>query len=267
MCCNKKEVGMLKISNLHYQVGKKEILKDISAEFAAGKFHMILGPNGSGKSTLLKLFSGSIDLKHGEVFYDEEKLSAISTVRMAQRRAVMSQQPELSFPLSVKEVVLMGRYPHFDFSPTKKDLDIFMAVIEKMQLQAFIDRDYLTLSGGEKQRVQFARVLAQIWEPAEPGCRYLFLDEPLTSLDVNFQQEFLQVAKSLATAQTVLIAIVHDINLAAQYADELFFLKEGKLVASGEPQAILNSDLIEHVFSVRTQIVLHPVTQKPVVLF
>jgi len=258
---------MLKTENIHFHIGKKQILKGISAEFSAGEFNMILGPNGSGKSSFLKIFSGEIDQYSGSVLYDGEKISHYKKEELAKRRAVMSQQPELSFPLMVEEVVMMGRYPHFTFNPNKKDEEICNEVMKQMNLTSFKERNYLTLSGGEKQRVQYARVLAQVWEKPATGHRYLFLDEPLTSLDINYQQEFLQVAARFTENNVVLIAVMHDINLAIQYADKLFFLKEGELIAHGKPKDILTEELIKNVFNVPVTIINNPVTNTPLVVY
>ncbi len=258
---------MLKTENIHYSIGKKLILNDISAQFHSGEFNMILGPNGSGKSTFLKIFSGEISNYNGAVFYGEEKIAVLKKEDLAKRRAVMSQQPELSFPLMVEEVVMIGRYPHFTFKPNKKDEAICQEVMKRMNLLSFKERNYLTLSGGEKQRVQYARVLAQIWENPTQGCRYLFLDEPLTSLDINYQQEFLQTAREFTNTDTVLIAVMHDINLAIQYADKLFFLKEGKLIAHGKPKDVLSEALIKEVFNVDVTIINNPVTNSPLVIY
>lgn len=258
---------MLRTENISYGIGKKSILSEVSAEFHPGEFNMILGPNGSGKSTFLKIFSGEIHANAGNVFYAGKQIKTIKTGELAKYRAVMSQQPELSFPLTVDEVVMMGRYPHFNFNPNKKDESICGEVMQRMNLQSFSDRNYLTLSGGEKQRVQFARVLAQVWEQPHDGYRYLFLDEPLASLDIKYQQEFLQVAREFAKAGTVLIAVLHDINLAIQYADRLFMLKEGNLVAHGKPKEILSSELIKMVFDVNATIVENPVSREPLVVY
>lgn len=258
---------MLKTENIYYSVEKKLILNGISAEFKPGEFSMILGPNGSGKSSFLKIFSGEISVYGGSVLYNDHKIGKIKKEELAKYRSVMSQQPELSFPLTVDEVVMMGRYPHFTFNPGKKDEHICNEVMERMNLSSFKERNYLTLSGGEKQRVQYARVLAQIWEKPKTGSRYLFLDEPLASLDINYQQEFLQIAREFTKEDTVLIAVIHDINLAIHYADKLFFLKEGALVASGKPKEIVNEDLIEKVFNVRSTIINNPFTGNPLVVF
>jgi iron complex transport system ATP-binding protein len=258
---------MLKTENIYYSIGKKLILNGINAEFSPGQFNMILGPNGSGKSSFLKIFSGEINDYDGAVLYNGDNISKIKKEELAKHRAVMSQQPELSFPLTVDEVVMMGRYPHFIFNPGKKDEDICNEVMERMNLTSFKERNYLTLSGGEKQRVQYARVLAQIWEKPKKHTRYLFLDEPLTSLDINYQQEFLQIALEFTKDDTVLIAIMHDINLAIQYADNLVFLKEGGLVAFGKPKEIINESLIKKVFNVQSTIVENPVTGNPLVVY
>lgn len=258
---------MLKTENISYSVGMKQILSEVSATFLPGEFNMILGPNGSGKSTFLKIFSGELSGYQGSVFYNGQKLSSIRNVDLAKFRAVMSQQPELSFPLTVDEVVMMGRYPHFNYSPNKKDENICGEVMKRMQLDSFSDRNYLTLSGGEKQRVHYARVLSQIWEQPETGCRFLFLDEPLASLDIKYQQEFLHIARDFAKSNTVLIAVVHDINLAIQFADKLFLLKQGKLAAQGSPKEILTAALIKDVFDVEVSVVSNPSNGEPMLLF
>lgn len=258
---------MLKTENISFSIGKKQILKNISALFVPGEFNMILGPNGSGKSSFLRIFSGEIHKFHGNVLYEDKKINELKKEELARKRAVMSQQADLGFPLLVEEVVMMGRYPHFSFSPNKKDVTICNEIIERMNLLSFKERNYLTLSGGEKQRVQFARVLAQIWEEPRIGHRYLFLDEPLNSLDISYQHEFLQIAAELVKHNTILIAVMHDINLAAQYADRLFFFKEGELVMHGKPKEVLTDGLVEKVFNVKATVISSPVNDKPLVVY
>ena len=258
---------MLRAEKISFSVGKKQILKNVSASFLPGEFNMILGPNGSGKSSFLKIFSGEINRFQGTVLYDNKKIKELRKEELAKKRAVMSQQADLGFPLLVEEVVMMGRYPHFTFNPNKKDVTICNEVIERMNLVEFKERNYVTLSGGEKQRVQFARVLAQVWEKPADGYRYLFLDEPLNSLDISYQHEFLQAAVELIKDHTVLIAVMHDINLAAHYADNLFFLKEGEMTVHGRPKDILTENIIEKVFNVKTKVIENPVTGKPLVIY
>ena len=258
---------MLRTENISYSIGKKDILKNVSATFLPGEFNMILGPNGSGKSSFLKIFSGEINKFQGTVLYENKKIKEFRKEELAKKRAVMSQQADLGFPLLVNEVVMMGRYPHFTFNPNKKDITICNEAIERMNLSKFKQRNYLTLSGGEKQRVQYARVLAQVWEKPVEGYRYLFLDEPLNSLDINYQHEFLQAAVDIMKEHTVLIAVMHDINLAAHYADNLFFLKEGELIIHGKPKEILTEKIIEKVFKIKTTVIENPVSRKPLIIY
>lgn len=258
---------MLKTGNISYSIGSKQILKDISLNFAAGEFTMIVGPNGSGKSSFLKIFSGEVHKFQGSVLYDEQPINSINKEQLATRRAVMSQQTELTFPLNVEEVVMMGRYPHFSFSPNKKDISICREVISRMNLDSFVERNYTTLSGGEKQRVQYARVLAQVWEKPAQGNRYLFLDEPLNNLDIAYQQDFLQMATLLKKQDTVLVAVMHDINLAIQYADKLAFFKEGSLIGYGTPKELVSASLLKEVFNVSTMVIENPATGAPLVVF
>jgi iron complex transport system ATP-binding protein len=258
---------MIAAQHLKYSIGSKKILDSISINFLPGTCNLIIGPNGSGKSTLIKLLSGELDNFEGEVNYQEVNLKTYNKQALAACRAVLSQQTELSFPMLVEEVVLLGRNPHFEFNPNKKDIAIVKEVMALLDLNSFAQRNYQTLSGGEKQRVHYARVLAQIWEPPTGSHRYLFLDEPLNNLDIYYQQLFLSIAVSLLNKNTTLIGVVHDINIALRYADQIFFLKEGTLIENGDPQSIVDAILLKKVFNIDTQIMAHPLTGKPIVIF
>ena len=246
---------MLRVSNISYNAGGKQILDGISMSFTPGKITMILGPNGSGKTSLLKICSGETRNYDGTVTFDDQPLSSISNAKLATFRAVLSQQPHLQFPLSVEEVIMMGRYPFFEFSPSNYDQKICSETIDLLQINSFRKRNYLTLSGGEKQRVQFARVLTQIWKTKQ-DTRYLLLDEPLNSLDIRYQQEFLITARNLLNPKTVIVAIIHDINLAIRYGDEFIFMKDGKIVESGATN-IITPSLIREVFQVNAEITMN----------
>ncbi|ANE49186.1 hypothetical protein SY85_00380 [Flavisolibacter tropicus] len=258
---------MLKVEGLKYQIGSKIIIPDLSVQFQPREFNMILGPNGSGKSTFLKLCSGELHPDKGAVYYGDQQLTLHSKGAMATRRAVLSQHSELTFPLSVSEVVIMGRYPHFEHSPGQKDNAICKEAMATLDILHLASRNYLTLSGGERQRVHFARVLAQIWEMPEEGERYLFLDEPMGHLDIKYQHAFLKLSRELLNERTVLVAVMHDVNLSIQYADKLLFLKDGAIQAYGTPEQVVSSSLIENVFSVHTTIIKNPVSEKPHVIY
>jgi len=258
---------MISVEQIKYSVGAKNILNNISIQFLPGTCNLIIGPNGSGKSTLIKLLSGELNNYDGRVMYNGADIKTFTKLRLAASRAVLSQQTELSFPMTVEEVVMLGRNPHFEFNPTKKDLEIVKEVINLLDLNSFILRNYQSLSGGEKQRVHYARVLAQIWESPNGEQRYLFLDEPLNNLDIYYQEHFLKMAVSLLNETTTLIGVVHDINIALRYANQLSFLKEGAIIKNGAPAKIVDAILIKEVFNVDTQVMAHPSSGKPVIIF
>jgi heme transport system ATP-binding protein len=258
---------MLSVRNLEYRVGKKEILRGITTEFSPGTFHVIVGPNGSGKSTFLKTFSGELKPQHGEVIYDKQDVFSINKTELARKRAVLSQQAELHFPLSVEEIVMMGRYPHFAYKPTPNDHAICSDAMKNMDVEDLIDRDYLTLSGGEKQRVQFARVLAQLSGNGSEFQKYLFLDEAVSHLDLKHQHQLLNIAKAICSQGAVVIAILHDLNLSINYADRIVFMKQGKIVYDlGEGDSI-SSSIIKDVFDVDARIISPGNGHKPIVVF
>jgi iron complex transport system ATP-binding protein len=258
---------MISVEQIKYSVGAKNILNNISIQFLPGTCNLIIGPNGSGKSTLIKLLSGELNNYDGRVMYNGADIKTFTKLRLAASRAVLSQQTELSFPMTVEEVVMLGRNPHFEFNPTKKDLESVKEVINLLDLNSFIYRNYQSLSGGEKQRVHYARVLAQIWESPNGEQRYLFLDEPLNNLDIYYQEHFLKMAVSLLNETTTLIGVVHDINIALRYANQLSFLKEGAIIKNGAPAKIVDAILIKEVFNVDTQVMAHPSSGKPVIIF
>jgi len=258
---------MLRVDDLVCRIGHRLIVDHISTEFAPGLVHVIVGPNGSGKSTFLKVFSGELKPEGGTVWYDDMSVIHTDKAGLARRRAVMSQLPELSFPLSVDEIVMMGRYPHFSFRPSLADAAICREAMERVSITDLSGRDYLTLSGGERQRVQFARALAQIWEPPATGSRFLFLDEPVSSLDIHYQHHFLQLIRSLLDEKIVVIAVLHDLNLALQYADRMLFMKEGRIAAAGPVPGIVQPGLIEEVFGIRARLLEDPYRRGPVVVY
>lgn len=245
---------MVKVQGLGFEINNKWLVKDLNYSFTPGKMYMLCGPNGAGKSTLLRLLALQLKPSQGNIFYNSANVKPEHAATFATSRAVLSQQVDISFPLTTEEIIMMGRYPHFEVNPTKHDAEICEQAIALLELEPFRKRNYLTLSGGEKQRVQFARVLVQIWEEPSVGSRLLLLDEPISSLDIKHQLEFLSHVKSFITPKTIIIAILHDLNLALNYADEILLMKSGYLYKSGKPEEVLQPEHIEHVFEVKSHL-------------
>lgn len=257
-------MGLYKVQHIHYSVGSKLILQDVDASFITGQFHVLAGPNGAGKTSLLKILSGELKPQQGSVWYNDTPIAQLSKLALAQQRTVMSQHTELPFPLSVEEVVMMGRYPYFNFRPSATDLHICQQAMAQLQLTEMVGRNYLTLSGGEKQRVQFARALAQIGMPEDNEYKLLLLDEAVSNLDVQYQHQLLQHAKSLCAKGITVVAILHELNLALQYADQLFFMNHGRISANAANVQAVTPTLLETVFGVPMEL-LYTDEGRPVV--
>jgi iron complex transport system ATP-binding protein len=250
---------MADVEHASYRVGEVVILDDVSVTFAPGRFNVILGPNGAGKSTLLKIATGLLTPTSGAVRYGDRALSDFSAPELARKRAVLSQRVELAFPLDVDDVVLMGRYPHYGRTPAKRDREIVTRALDIVGMTERRRQRYTTLSGGEQQKVQLARVLAQIWnydEPREP--KYLFLDEPTTSLDVHYQLHLLDVARGLLDYECTIIAILHDITMALLYGDVFFLMENGRVAHVARDAAAIPVELVERVFRVRASRIVDP---------
>lgn len=246
---------MVDVVGVTYRVGGAagpRILDDVTARFAACKFNAIIGPNGAGKSTLLRVATGLLRPSAGEVRYGDRPVAAFRADELARTRAVLSQHVELAFPLPVEDVVLMGRYPHYGPAPTSRDRNIVSRALELVGMVEKRRQPYPTLSGGEQQKVQLARVLAQIWNlDGSREHKYLFLDEPTTSLDVHYQLHLLEVARDLLAHNCTVIAVLHDLNIAFQYGQQLFVIDGGRLAYETSRPSDVSAELIERVFRVR----------------
>jgi iron complex transport system ATP-binding protein len=255
---------MVEIRDVSYEVDQTRILEHISTTFRAKRFNVILGPNGAGKSTLLKIATGLLHPTSGDVRYGDRPLSELSDSLLSRKRAVLSQQVDLAFSLPLENVVLMGRYPHYGHTPSARDLEIVREAIEVVGLTAKRDQPYPTLSGGERQKVQLARVLAQISNASSASeHRYLFLDEPTSGLDIHYAIHILDVARSLLESDCTVVAVMHDLNVALQYADAFFFLEKGRLVFETDDGREISRELIERVFSVKARPVTDPGNAHP----
>lgn len=242
----------LKVDNIYVTLSDTNIVKDISLHVNKGQFVGIIGPNGCGKSTLLKSIYKVIKPKHGSVFLDDRDVLKSTPKTISKRMGVVGQFNDMSFDFTVHEMVMMGRTPHKNVmeSDNKEDYEIVNAALKKVDLLSYSNRSYLTLSGGEKQRVILARAIAQ-----QP--KFLILDEPTNHLDIKYQLQILSIVKSLKVGT---LAALHDLSLAATYCDILYVVKNGKVVASGNPDEVLTKELVKQVYEIDCEIYANPIT-------
>jgi iron complex transport system ATP-binding protein len=247
---------MMQVNQLVYTAGKRTILDNISFSLLPGRVTVILGPNGAGKSTLLRMLAGELKPTSGTVRWQNRPLHQIPPAQLAQQRAVLTQQYAIALPFACEEVVLMGRYPHFSNQPSPEDLSIVKAAMEEMHVAHLAQRPFQTLSGGEQQRVQAARVLAQLWnnQEAAPG-KLLLLDEPTSSMDIQHQQLLLSKACKLAQQQYAVLIVLHDLNLAARYADDIVLLQQGRLLAAGTATKVLQPAILQQAYGIPLQLI------------
>lgn len=257
---------MLETKNLSVSIGRWPILEDIDFAAKPGELSVIVGPNGSGKTTLLKALCG--DHRYtGSASLHGQEINTISPREGAALRAVLPQSTQLSFPFTVREVVALGLTGGRSGVSIDEMHYLPERALKAVDLWGFGGRFYGELSGGEQQRVQLARVLCQIWEPVlDDVPRYLMLDEPVSSLDINHQLQILRLARKFADAGGGVIAILHDLNLAAMFADAITVLKSGKLCRSGTPTDVLQDQTIAHSFDCALRVGVVPPAEMPFVL-
>ena len=244
--------GLLDARDVHLSYGGRHVLRGVTLRAQPGRLLALVGPNGAGKSSLLKLLAGLRPPSSGEVTPDGRSLRDWSPLTLARRRAMLSQHVQLGFAFRVEEVVLLGRSPHGMHTAGAVDRSIVDAALLAVQATHLRGRNYLELSGGEQQRVQLARVLAQVWERAD-GPTWLLLDEPEAGLDIAHQHRVLRHARAFAQQGHGVIAVLHDLNLAARYADEVALLAHGQLLRCGSPMHALDPEVLSRVYGIALQ--------------
>jgi iron complex transport system ATP-binding protein len=242
---------MIEVKDISFSAGGRKLLDGVNLKVNPGEMLAVLGANGAGKSTLLKLLSREIVPEDGSIHFNQRNLLEFKQVELARLRAVLAQHNTISMAFQVRELVLMGRYPHFDSHPTEYDCEIVRLSMEETDIIHLADRDYNTLSGGEQQRVQLARVIAQIYNVRNG---FLFLDEPTNGLDMLHQQNILTTARRMADAGYCVVCILHDINFASRYADNILILKAGKVVDFGPPNRVINCETIHEAFNIKVEL-------------
>ena len=238
------------LTSVSFSYSEKKVIDDISLSFGPGMFCGIIGPNGCGKTTLLDLLAKHRRPTAGRIAYKNRDLGTYSTKELSKEISLVPQNFYINFPFTVKEVVMMGRYPHIPrFSaPSAKDISIVQDIMEKTGVSEFTGRFINELSGGERQRVVFARALAQ-------GAQVLILDEATSNLDINHSISLLNICERRMKQQgKTIISVMQDINLAAVYCDYLVFMSGGRIVIHGATRDVLNPGTMREVFNVDAKV-------------
>ena len=251
---------MLEASHLSINYGKRHAVVDVSLRVAAGQMTMIIGANGAGKSSLLRALNGTIQPAKGEVLLDGKPLKSYPRRAVGRRVAVVAQESELAFPVSVLEYVLGGRYAWSGGIwgwESKRDLEIATEVLHETELESFSERLMNELSGGERQRAVLARALATT-------AGILLLDEPTANLDLAHQASMLRLVRARCDqGGSGAVIVTHDINLAAEFADSVVLLKNGVMVAAGDPHEVLTEELLGNVLDIKVLVDAHPISGAP----
>ncbi|KPH12987.1 heme ABC transporter ATP-binding protein [Chryseobacterium sp. ERMR1:04] len=255
---------MIKAHQISYKHKEFHILDGVDVSLEYGEFLAIVGPNGAGKSSLLSVLANEVKSKQKIVFKDKE-LNDWEVRELSKHKAKFSQHNSNDITLEVKDVVMMGRYPYFDAQPRQEDVDATNERMHETEIFHLKDREYNTLSGGEKQRVHLSRVMSQLEN--EITHKLVFLDEPLNNLDVKHQYKALEIIKKFTQKANSAIVVLHDLNLAAQFADKILLMKSGKVSAYGTPQEVFTADTISEAYNFPCTICEHPITNNPMIIF
>jgi len=259
---------MLSLHDASVGMRPRPRLDTVTLSLEPGELVAVVGPNGAGKSTLLKLLAGQLAPDSGEARLDDAPLARLPRRALARRRAVLAQDARVSFGFSVHDVVMFGRSPYFDGVESDSDRRIVRGVIERMGLASLAARPCNRLSGGEQQRVHIARAVAQASragvEREEP--RFMLLDEPTSSLDIRHQYAVLAFLREQIDTGVGLLLVIHDLNLAALYADRVVIIDDGRIAAVGAPAAVLRENLLETVFRARFTVTERPESDRPLVV-
>jgi iron complex transport system ATP-binding protein len=253
--------SLLVAEDISIRYGKRVAVAGVSLHAVAGEIIAIIGPNGAGKSSLLRALNGALPVSGGEIFLDGQPLHSFARRAIGRRIAVVAQEAELRFPVTVLEFVLGGRYAWSGTGTwgweTERDVRVAQEVLRETELAEFSSRLMSELSGGERQRAVLARALAT-------DANILLLDEPTANLDLAHQAVLLQLVRERCDKKgAAAIVVTHDLNLAAEFADRVLLLMKGQALASGKPQDVLTPELLREVFEMRVLVDAHPVTGAP----
>ena len=256
--------AVLRAEGASYRIGDAQLVSDATLGLEAGRLVAIVGPNGAGKSTLVRLLSGELAPSAGRILCEDTPLAGMPPHRLACLRAVLPQSSRLAFPFTVREVVRIGLDGVGQGLDGRARNAIVADSLARADVAHLATRAYQSLSGGEAQRTQFARVLAQLAAGRSVAARQaLLLDEPIASLDLRHQLALLDAAHALSRDGLAVLAVLHDLNLAAAFADDVVVMQGGRIVAAGPPGAVIRDDLVRAVFGVAIRIGEVPADGRP----
>ncbi len=248
-----------RLESASYRIHGVRLVEDASTTVRYGEVLALVGPNGAGKSTLLGMLAGDLVPTAGTVSLDDRALGEWTPKELARARAVLLQTNQVAFAFTAQQVIEMGRAPWIGTDRADDDSRAIHAAIAATDVSHLTSRSFPTLSGGEKARVSLARVLAQ-------DARIVLLDEPTAALDLRHQEDVMRIARSLATEGRAVVVVLHDLSLAAAYADEVAILAGGRLVAHGDPAGVLTAERVEGVYETPVRVFRDEDTGRPIII-
>ena len=254
---------MIKIQNVYLNYGEKRVLENVSLHFEKDKFYGIIGPNGVGKSTLLKSIIGYFTPKSGDIFINDKKISEYSHHNLAKIISLIPQSINLQFDYTIREIVLMGRFPYISYFKgySKEDYDICDQTLKRLDLWKYRDTKFTNLSGGEQQRSIIARALVQ-------DTPIILLDEAFSHLDLHHQLDLVEWLKNINENDNKLIIMVsHQLNLAFEFCHELIILKDKKVMMTGKPEEIISTETIQKIYGNKLFVNENPHSKRPNIFF
>ncbi|KAE9538717.1 ATP-binding cassette domain-containing protein [Ursidibacter maritimus] len=240
---------MIKISQVNHHIGNATILRNIDLTIQNGGITALVGPNGAGKSTLLSLIARLIPLQQGQIWLDEKDIHKTSSREIAKHLAILTQDNAIHSRITVRDLLMFGRYPHHQGRPTEQDNDIVEQALKRFELQDFSQRFLSELSGGQRQRALIAMTFCQ-------QTQHILLDEPLNNLDMFHARELMRLLRKLTDEfNLTTIMVVHDINMVAAYADTIVAMKDGQIRLVGTPDEILTPKNLQEIFSLDAELI------------
>ncbi len=254
---------MIEIKQLCCGYGEQPVLRELELTLPEKDFSVLAGPNGAGKSTLLYALLGFLKIQRGEIRLFGKTLGSYKRAELAHLISYVPQECVFQFDYSVTDIILMGRYPYLGLMQAwlPEDHQTVDRVLGQLDLRHLAERFFSQLSGGEKQRVLIARALAQ-------DTRYIFLDETLSQLDINHQIEIMDILRQINHQQGKgILLISHNLNLAANYARSMVFIREGRILGSGSPEEMMSESILQELFGIPLPVVANPFSGKPNILY